>query len=109
MPTRRAASPSRRLSRRPGSASARRGPPPPSTGLPAVLKVAPVGVAIAHDPECRRITLNGYMSELLGVPVGENASLTAPPDQQPGTYANYRDGEEVPPDRLPMQVACTGA
>jgi PAS domain S-box-containing protein len=76
--------------------------------LQSVLKVLPVGMAIAHDPACRRMTLNPYMSGLLGVPVDANASLSAPPEERPTTYTNYRDGKEVPPDQLPMQVACTG-
>jgi hypothetical protein len=76
--------------------------------LQSVLKVLPVGLAIAHDPVCRRMTLNPYMSDLLGVPVGANASLSAPREERPTTYTNYRDGREVRPDQLPMQVACTG-
>jgi PAS domain S-box-containing protein len=76
--------------------------------LQSVLKVLPVGLAIAHDPACHGMTLNPYMSDLLGVSVGANASLSAPPDERPDCYTNYRDGEEVPPDQLPMQVACTG-
>ncbi len=76
--------------------------------LQSVLKVLPVGLAIAHDPACRRLTLNPYLSDLLGVPVGANASLSVPPEERPTTYTNYRDGQEVPPDQLPMQVACTG-
>lgn len=73
-----------------------------------LLEVLPVGVAIAHEPDCHRITLNAYMSRLLGVPVGANASLSGPAGQRPGTYANCRDGKEVPPERLSMQIACTG-
>jgi PAS domain S-box-containing protein len=76
--------------------------------LQAILDIVPIGIGIAHDPECRRITFNPYMSEVLGVPRWENASLTAAPDERPDSYRVYRDGEEVPPDRLPMQVACTG-
>jgi signal transduction histidine kinase/CheY-like chemotaxis protein len=76
--------------------------------LQSILKVLPVGLAIADDPACRRITLNPYLSDLLGVPMGANASLLAPAAERPSTYTNYRDGKEVSPDQLPMQVACTG-
>src|SRR5207249_8760029 len=72
------------------------------------LQVLPVGMAIAHDSACCRMTLNPYMGDLLGVPVGVNASLSAPVGERPTSYTNYRDGSEVPPDQLPMQVACTG-
>jgi PAS domain S-box-containing protein len=76
--------------------------------LQAVLDILPIGVAIAHDPQCRRITHNPYMSELLNVPAWANASLTAPEDERPTTFTNYRNGIEVPTSELPMQVACTG-
>jgi PAS domain S-box-containing protein len=74
----------------------------------AVLNMVPVGIGIAHDPGCRRITLNPYISELLGVPAWENASLSAPEDERPATYAIHRDGKELPPEQLPMQLACSG-
>lgn len=76
--------------------------------LQSILKVVPVGLAIAHDAACRRLTLNPYLNDLLGVPVGANASLSTPLGEQPTSYANYRDGKEVQPHQLPMQVACTG-
>ncbi len=76
--------------------------------LQTILNVVPMGVAITLDPACRRMALNPYLCELLGVPAGANASLSAPPDERPTSYTNYRDGKEVPPDELPMQVACTG-
>jgi len=76
--------------------------------LQTVLDVVPIGIAIAHDAQCRRITHNPFMSELLGVSAWQNASLTAPEDERPTNFANYRDGKEVPGSELPMQVACTG-
>src|SRR5262245_1772118 len=72
--------------------------------MQATLDIVPVGIGIAHDPECRRIAHNPYLSEVLGVPVWSNASLTAPPDERPDNFRVYRDGKEVPPDQLPMQV-----
>jgi PAS domain S-box-containing protein len=72
--------------------------------MQAMLDIVPVGIAIAHDPKCRRITHNPYLSEVLGVPVWSNASLTAPPDELPD-FRVYRDGKELPPEQLPMQVA----
>ncbi len=77
--------------------------------LQAVLDVVPIGIGFAHDPEARRITQNPYLGELVGVPVWKNASLSAPPGERPETYAVYRDGRELAPEELPLQVACTGA
>jgi PAS domain S-box-containing protein len=72
--------------------------------MQAMLDIVPVGIAIAHDPECRRIIHNPYLSEVLGVPVWSNASLTAPLDELPD-FRVHRDGKELPPDHLPMQMA----
>src|SRR5262245_13731594 len=76
--------------------------------MQAVLDIVPVGIGIALDPECRRIMHNPYLSEVLGVPVWRNASLTAPADERPDNFRVTWDGQEVPPDQLPMQLACTG-
>src|SRR5262249_4816937 len=65
-------------------------------------------MGFAHDPECQRITHNPYMTEVFGLPHWKNASLTAPPEERPDSFRVYRDGRELPPDQLPMQVACTG-
>jgi two-component system, sensor histidine kinase and response regulator len=76
--------------------------------MQAILDIVPVGIGIALDPECRRILHNPYLSEVLGVPVWRNASLTAPADERPDNFRVSWDGQEVPPDQLPMQLACTG-
>jgi signal transduction histidine kinase len=76
--------------------------------LQTILDILPIGVAIAHDPQCHRITHNPYFSELLDVPAWANASLTAPDNERPTTFTNYRDGVEVPTPELPMQLAGTG-
>ncbi len=76
--------------------------------LQTILDILPIGVAIAHDPECRCITHNPYLSALLNVPSWANASLTAPMNERPTTFTNYRNGVEVPTSELPMQLASTG-
>jgi PAS domain S-box-containing protein len=76
--------------------------------MQTILDILPMGIAIAHDPECRRITHNPYLSNVLGVPDWTNASFTAPPGERPENFRVYRDGKEVAPDQLPNQLACTG-
>ncbi len=76
--------------------------------LQTILDILPIGVAIAHDPQCRRITHNPYMSELLNVPAWTNASLTAPDHERPTSFTNCRNGIEVPTSELPLQRASTG-
>jgi PAS domain S-box-containing protein len=76
--------------------------------MQAILDVVPIGIGIAHDPDCRRITHNPYLSEVTGVPLGKNASFDAPPDERPTNHRAYQDGKELTPEQLPMQLACAG-
>ncbi len=75
-----------------------------SAELRTLLEVLPIGIAVAHDPACRRITANPALEKLLGVAPGTNVSKSAPPDEQP-PFRLYRDGRELSPDELPMQQA----
>src|SRR5262249_6909191 len=76
--------------------------------MQAILDVVPIGIGIAHDPKCRRITHNPYLSEVTGVPLGKNASFDAPPNERPTNHRAYQDGKELQPEQLPMQLACAG-
>ncbi len=73
--------------------------------LQTLFDVLPVGIAIAEDPACRKITVNPAFSKLLRIPPESNASLTAPEGERPETFKVYQEGKEVSPDNLPMQVA----
>lgn len=72
--------------------------------LQTLFDVIPVGIAIAHDPECQQMTANSYLSDLLRVSAGKNASKSAPPTEQP-LYKVFCHDREVPADELPMQYA----
>src|SRR5581483_7852206 len=72
--------------------------------LEALVARAPVPIAVAHDPECRVISANAALAELLGVPADVNISLTPPPGEQP-RYRIQRGGRDIPRDELPMQFA----
>lgn len=74
------------------------------TELQTLFDLLPVGVTIADDPDCRRVRANSYMSELLRLPIGANASQNAPADERPA-YRLCRDGAEIPIPDLPMQYA----
>jgi signal transduction histidine kinase/DNA-binding response OmpR family regulator len=74
--------------------------------LETLLSVIPVGIGIALDRECRSIHVNPAFAAALGVPLDANASLTAPAGERPTTFrVRDVDGNEVPPEQLPMQVA----
>ena len=72
--------------------------------LEALVARAPVPIAVAHDPECKVISANAALAELLGVPHDVNISLTPPPGQQP-LYRIQRGGQDIPSGDLPMQFA----
>jgi PAS domain S-box-containing protein len=72
--------------------------------LTMLLARAPVPIAVAHDPECRFVSANPALARLLGVTPGTNVSMTPPPGETP-PYKIRRDGQELPPEELPMQYA----
>jgi signal transduction histidine kinase/CheY-like chemotaxis protein/PAS domain-containing protein len=73
--------------------------------LQALFDAAPIGIWVAHDPTCERITGNRFANQLLGVPTGGNVSLAAPPDQLAVPLHAMKSGRRLDPDELPLQVA----
>jgi signal transduction histidine kinase/sensor domain CHASE-containing protein len=69
-----------------------------------LLKVTPVGIAVASDPECRTIWVNRALSRMLGVPESVNISASGP-DAASLPFQLCRDGRELRPEELPMQLA----
>jgi PAS domain S-box-containing protein len=69
-----------------------------------LMDVLPLGVFIAHDRECCRITGNRAGYEMLRLPPGSNLSVTPPAGGTP-PFAARRDGRPLAPDELPMQSA----
>jgi PAS domain S-box-containing protein len=71
-----------------------------------LLKVIPIGIAIATDRECRNIRVNPSFASALALAPDANASKTAPAGERP-THFTIQDahGRGVPDDQLPMQVA----
>src|SRR3954464_11650180 len=72
--------------------------------LEELIARAPVPIAIAHDAQCRTISANEALPELLGVHAGANISLTPPAAQSPA-YRIQANGQDVPASDLPMQHA----
>lgn len=70
-----------------------------------LLDVIPIGIAVAHDPDCSMITVNPALAELSGVAPETNASQSA--DALACRW--MRNGRVLEPQELPMQVvAATG-
>ena len=71
--------------------------------LESIMKVLPIGVAIAHDPNCEVITGNAALNQLLNLRQGENISLTGASEP---SYRVYRNGRSIPTEQLPIQLSC---
>ncbi len=72
--------------------------------LQSLLDAAPIGVWVAHDPECGRITGNRCADALMGIPHGTNISPTTPPDEKVN-FQVRRAGKEIPPEEWPLLYA----
>jgi signal transduction histidine kinase/ActR/RegA family two-component response regulator len=73
--------------------------------LEAVLDAVPAAVFITHDRDSRRMEGNRVAQELLGAPAGSNVSKTAPPSELGVSFRFVKDGVELRPEELPVQVA----
>ena len=69
-----------------------------------LLDVIPIGIAVANDPECRNIRANRTLARMLGVPEDANISKSGM-DAAGLSYRIRRDGRDLLPDELPVQVA----
>ncbi len=76
------------------------------TEFQTLLDVIPVGVAVAEDPECRRMWSNRAFTRLLRLPPGANLSLSAPAAERPRLRV-FDNGRELRANELPMQVSLT--
>ncbi|MHB1558764.1 MAG: hybrid sensor histidine kinase/response regulator [Isosphaeraceae bacterium] len=73
--------------------------------LETLFATVPIAIAIAEDDRCERIRANPAMERLLEVSPDANTSLTAHEGERPGHFRFLRDGRDVPPEELPIQVA----
>jgi PAS domain S-box-containing protein len=72
--------------------------------LQTLIEILPIGIAIASDPSCAQMHCNALMREMLGVNAKQNISKSAPAGEQP-TFEVFQNGQEVPSEDLPMQMA----
>ena len=73
----------------------------------ALMDTLPVGVFVAHDPECRTITGNAAAHALLRTP-NSNLSKTGPADTAPMHFRVCRNDVDIPTEDLPVQRAARG-
>ncbi|MEG4213765.1 PAS domain-containing protein [Microcoleus sp. Pol14C6] len=72
--------------------------------LQSILDAVPVGITIADDPQCQVIRANRFAQSMLIVPPDTNVSGTG--EQAAALpFRRFRNGEEIPGEQLPMQLA----
>ncbi len=75
--------------------------------LRIVIDLAPAPIALAEDPACHYIRINGAMAATFGVSPGVIASPSGPVADRPNGFRFCRDGADVPGDQLPLQRAAS--
>ena len=73
--------------------------------LAAIMDAVPAATFIGHDRECRRMTCNRAAYDLFRVPPGANISKSAPQGEEPTSYRMLKDGCELSPEEMPVQLA----
>ena len=69
-----------------------------------LLSAIPVGVFIAHDAQCRHITMNPAGAAMLRLPVDANPSKSGP-EATTLQFRVLKNGEELAPENLTLQRA----
>lgn len=72
--------------------------------LETLIEMLPFPIAVAHDRECLRMSMNTACARLFAIPRTENPSKSAPGGEAL-PFRVLKDGRELRPDELPMQVA----
>jgi PAS domain S-box-containing protein len=75
--------------------------------LQKLMDIAPAGLLVAHDPQCRDITGNRAGNAMFEGEEGANLSLTPQGNSYP-SWRFFRDGVAILPEELPLQVAAAG-
>jgi PAS domain S-box-containing protein len=73
--------------------------------LEAMLDATPAFVWIAHDRESRMMTGNRHAYEAVRMQPGQNISRSAPSGEGPTHFVAMQNGQEIPTEELPVQLA----
>ncbi|PSN19732.1 hypothetical protein C7271_05790 [filamentous cyanobacterium CCP5] len=73
--------------------------------LAALMETTPAAIWIAHDPDCHQMTANRMAYELMGSEPGASATATPASGESSLLFKQFKNGEEMRPQDLPMQKA----
>lgn len=76
------------------------------TELETIMQVLPVGVSVAHDPDCRVVTGNVALTEMLGAQPGENLSTESGDTEQWSLHV-YQQRRRVSLHEMPLHRAAS--
>jgi PAS domain S-box-containing protein len=71
--------------------------------METLMEILPIGVWIGNH-DCSVITGNPAAYQIMGLEPGINASFTNPASETPSGVRIFVEGQEVPPEKAPMQV-----
>ncbi|MDZ8050188.1 MAG: PAS domain S-box protein [Aulosira sp. ZfuVER01] len=73
--------------------------------LEAFMKVVPVAVWLAHDPQCNQVTVNPAAYEFMRATPGSVATATPADGVYPFKFKIQRKGQDILPEELSLQKA----
>ncbi len=73
--------------------------------LSAVMEAVPAITFLAHDPSCRSMSCSQATRQFLRLPEGVSSSKSAPDGEKPTHFQVIKDGRELVPEELPVQMA----
>ncbi|MFN3323974.1 MAG: PAS domain S-box protein [Bryobacteraceae bacterium] len=70
----------------------------------ALLDAIPIGIAVAHDPECREVQINRAFAAMVGLD-SPACGLRVSPESEELTFAAFREGMRLTVAEFPLCVA----
>jgi PAS domain-containing protein len=71
----------------------------------AVMEAVPVITFLAHDPSCHSMSCSRATRHFLLLAEGVSSSMSAPDGEKPTHLRFIKDGRELEPEELPVQIA----